>query len=90
MGLGVGTLVTLAATNFWNPVGWVALATAGGAAGVGYVLGEKSDESQHMDMIREYGQLRTITDLAIGSVRENDIKPIESMLYLDEIVHGYL
>ena len=90
LGLGVGTLVTLAATNFWNPVGWVALATAGGAAGVGYVLGEKSDESQHMDMIRDYGQLRTITDLAIGSVRENDIKPIESMLYLDEIVHGYL
>lgn len=90
LGLGVGTLVTLAATNFWNPVGWVAVAAAGGAAGVGYVIGEKSDESSHMEMIREYGQLRTITDLALASVKENDVKPIESMLYLDEIVHGYL
>lgn len=90
LGLGVGTLVTLAATNFWNPVGWVAVATAGGVAGVGYIMGEKSDEANHMEMIREYGHLRTITDLALASVKENDVKPIESMLYLDEIVHGYL
>lgn len=88
-GAGVGTLAVIAAANFWNPVGWVSALVIGGGTAAGALVGNSTDQKVEIEKVKEYASLKIITDLALASLKENNLRPVEGMLYLDEIVMGY-
>jgi len=89
-GAGLGTLAAIAAVNFWNPVGWVTAAMIGGGAAIGLVVGDRQDQAQQVEMVKEYAHIKIISDMAMEALREDNVRPVEGMLYLDEITKGYL
>mgnify|MGYP003331027398 CR=1 FL=1 len=88
-GAGAGTLAVIAAANFWNPVGWVSALVIGGGTAAGALIGNATDQRSEIDKVKEYASLKIITDLALASLKEHNLRPVEGMLYLDEIVMGY-
>jgi hypothetical protein len=88
-GAGVGTLAILAATNFWNPVGWATAVVVGGGVAAGAILGNTTDQKVEIEKIQEFVDLKIISDLALSALKESHLRPVEGMLYLDEIVKGY-
>lgn len=88
-GAGAGTLALIAAANFWNPVGWVSALVIGGGTAAGALIGNATDQKAEIEKVKEYASLKIITDLALASLKDNNLRPVEGMLYLDEIVMGY-
>ncbi len=88
-GAGVGTLAMMAATNFWNPVGWISAVVVGGGVAAGALLGNATDHRVEVQKVRDYVDLKIISDLALSALKDSHLRPVEGMLYLDEIVKGY-
>ena len=88
-GAGVGTLAVIAAANFWNPVGWVSALAIGGGVAAGALIGNSTDQDVEIEKVKEFASLKIISDMALASLKENNLRPIEGMLFLDELVMGY-
>jgi hypothetical protein len=91
LGVGGGVLAVVAITNFWNPIGWAsALAITGGAAVAGVIVGQNVDHNADIEKLKQYAQIKVISDMAHIALKDGNLRMVEHMLYLDEIVKGYI
>ncbi len=89
-GVGAAGLTLFAIANFWNPVGWVAGATiVGGAALTGLAIGNQADQEAAVRAVEQYGDLKIISEMGLLATERDNVRLVEGMLYLDEIVKGY-